>query len=359
MSKNIKYYVVGEFQGDYKTFQEQPLERFGHVPNDDKHLIKIIRGIIENPQNIDKQVFEKSDSDVLLNDVNNIQINKSLNWPEKHERIFSCDVFKLNNVKFTNVHVINGKTYGTISGNVIASVTDGTYTESEVEQDDFEPKSQKDPWNKNEGKHEKTESVENFNTEIKEGNSPKLFDFLKKLTSFFKKILKWLLIILIILWFLTYTRFGQNIVCGIIKMYYNYQLNGIQREDKRLSDIIDLTKPIRSQCGSQIDFDGDNQERSYTYTLGTTSGELLINYDMFVVPDRLEVMFNGQLVAETKDDSLSLKYKRFESEGFADKKGVLRFNYIYKPNELHELTIRVIPNQEFAITKWQFKVTCP
>jgi hypothetical protein len=374
MSKSVKYYVIGTFEGTYKTLQEFPVTSLGQIPKDDKHLIRIIRGIIKNAKQVNLGVFNKYVADVQLKHVNNIQINKSQEWPEQHDRIFSCEVFKLKDVKFTDVHVINGHTYGNISGYVIASVTEGSYEEIEKEnlkeKEDKKPRTLWDRWSRKEADEDggSNGGGGGNNKAGDEGNGEnnnKWSDFWKRFSALWlssgclSRLLKWLLILLLIWWFLTYTRFGQNIVCGVMKWYYNFQRREVIKEDKRLTDIIELTKPIRSQCGSQIDFEGDNQERSYTYTLGSKSGEVVIQYDMYEVPDRMEIMFNGQLVAETNDDSMTPAYKKFEGMGFADKKGSLRFNYVFKPNELHELTIRVVPNQEVPTTKWQFKVSCP
>lgn len=369
MSKDVKYYVVGFFQGTYKTLQEYPVTSMGQIPEDDKHLIRIIRGVILNAKQVNQITFKESASDAQLQQVNNIQINKSPEWPEENDRIFSCETLKLNNVKFSNVHVVNSKTYGDITGNVVASVTEGNY--EEIEEDELNEKDEKKPgpfwdrWNSGDRNDENQINNDSNQKSNLDNDGNKWSNFWDRFSGWWRnsgclgRLLKWLLILLLLWWFLTVTRFGQNIVCGMIKWYYNYQTSEIQKEDKRLTDIIELTKPVRSQCGTQVDFDGDNQERSYTYTLGPISGEVLIEYDMYDIPDRMEIMFNGQLVAETNEESMAPEYKKLEGKGFASNKGVLKFNYIFKPNELHELTIRMVPNQEVSTTKWQFKVTCP
>jgi hypothetical protein len=369
MSKDVKYYVGGFFQGTYRTLQEYPVASNEQVPHDDKHLLRIVRGVINNAKQINQQAFNQSTSDAQLKRVNNIQINKSPDWPEQNDRIFSCQTLKLQNVKFSNVHVINSQTYGDITGLVVASVTEGSYEEIEegnsIENNEKEQRPFWDRWNSGEINEENKINTENIqNSEIDNGGK-KWSNFWDRFSGWWLnsgclgRLLKWLLILLLLWWVLTFTRFGQNIFCGMMKWYYNYQTSEIQKEDKRLMDIIEETKPIRSQCGSQVDFDGDNLERSYTYTLGSISGEVLIEYDMYDVPDRMEIMFNGKLVAETNEEFLAPEYKNLEGKGFASNKGGLRFNYIFKPNELHELTIRMVPNQEVPTTKWQFKVTCP
>ena len=369
MSRDVKYYVLGFFQGTYKTLQEYPVTSMGQIPQDDKHLIRIIRGVISNAKHVNQDAFNQSSAEVQLKHVNNVQINKSPEWPEQNDRIFSCETFKLKNVKFTNVQVINSHTYGDVTGYVVASVTEGIYEEIEkdntIEKDEKKPKPFWDRWNRSDRNEENQINSENNQKSDLDNDVNKWSNFWNRFSGWWlnsgclSRLLKWLLILLLIWWFLTFTRFGQNIVCGMMKWYYNYQTSGIQKEDKRLTDIIELTKPVHSQCGSQVDFDGDNQERSYTYTLGSVSGEVLIQYDMYDVPDRMEIMFNGQLVAETNDESMTPAYKKLEGKGFANNKGFLRFNYVFRPNELHELTIRIVPNQEVPTTKWQFKVTCP
>ena len=80
---------------------------------------------------------------------------------------------------------------------------------------------------------------------------------------------------------------------------------------------------------------------------------------MYIVPDRIEVSFNGKAVAETNDSFLQNSYRKWENKGFTDSSGILVFRYNYMVNEMHELTIKVIPNPDIKTTKWKFNVKCP
>ena len=123
----------------------------------------------------------------------------------------------------------------------------------------------------------------------------------------------------------------------------------VQKERKELEETIQKTRPKASQCGVREVFKGTNQQQNFTYTLGQVSGKVLIAYNMFQIPDRMEVMFNGKLVAETNDNEITNpEFKYLENKGFADLSDTLEFDYKYKKNELHELTIRIIPNQDAA-----------
>ena len=158
MSRDVKYYVLGFFQGTYKTLQEYPVTSMGQIPQDDKHLIRIIRGVISNAKHVNQDAFNQSSAEVQLKHVNNVQINKSPEWPEQNDRIFSCETFKLKNVKFTNVQVINSHTYGDVTGYVVASVTEGIYEEIEkdntIEKDEKKPKPFWDRWNRSDRNEE-------------------------------------------------------------------------------------------------------------------------------------------------------------------------------------------------------------
>jgi hypothetical protein len=93
--------------------------------------------------------------------------------------------------------------------------------------------------------------------------------------------------------------------------------------------------------------------------LGNNSGPVFIEYNMFTVPDRMEVIFNGELVAETNDDFTGTPFELLNKKGFGAMEGVLTFNYLYDSKILNELTIRIIPNQKGPTTKWEFKIDCP
>jgi hypothetical protein len=121
------------------------------------------------------------------------------------------------------------------------------------------------------------------------GIPPNIFKWLKRLF--------WILFLLGL--FFSFTKYGKKLICSIQRYYYDNNRLSLEKEGKRLEGIIERTRPKKSKCGSQIDFNGASLPQQYIYTLGTTSGDVEINYDMFTVPDRIEVSYNGKAVAQT------------------------------------------------------------
>lgn len=380
MSKEIKYYVVGRFEGSFRTLQNLHLSSGEAFPDDKRHLIQIYRGIISDNQVISKDLFELQFGEITLNSINNIQINKGAQWPESNDRLFSLSQLKLSKIVISGLQSINNNTYGNIRGEISASVTEPVVGESEVEDDDSQKslkphqefKENKPVRFQDSGNNKKDqnngEALENENTD----NDSDKISFKREESDLQKEgwnfkippaILKWLnrlfWILLLLGLFFAFSKYGQQLICSIQRYYYDNERISLEKERKRLEGIIERTRPKKSECGSQIDFNGASVPQQYIYTLGTTSGDVEINYDMFTVPDRIEVSYNGKAVAQTKDAFLKEEYKNWENKGFADSSGRLVFHYNYQPNELHELTIRVIPNPDNQQTKWRFKVNCP
>ncbi len=380
MSKEIKYYVSGRFEGSFRTLQDLHLTTGEAFPADSRHLIQIYRGIISDNKEISKKQFEEQFGEITLKSINNIQINKGANWPESYDRLFSLPQLKLSNISISGLQSINNRTYGNISGEISASVTEPVIEEKEADDDhnyenlkphrafeENKPVRYHDSggYKKDKNRREELENESSDNnldkTLFKQGEldlqkegwnfkiPPKILKLLKRLF--------WFVILLGL--FFAFTNFGQQLICSIQRSYFENERISLEKERKRLEGIIERTRPKKSECGSQVDFNGESVPQQYIYTLGTTSGDVEITYDMFTVPDRIEVSFNGKAVAETKDAFLKEEYKNWENKGFADSTGRMVFHYNYQPNELHELTIRVIPNPDNQQTKWRFKVNCP
>jgi len=153
--------------------------------------------------------------------------------------------------------------------------------------------------------------------------------------------------------------FGKQIFCRI--EYYKQKeiITAVEKERRILENRINKTRPSIAECDVQKAFEGDNREQTFTYILGNNSGLVFIEYNMFRVPDRMEVIFNGELVAETNDDFTGTPFELLNKKGFGAMEGVLTFNYLYDSKNLNELTIRIIPNQKVPTTKWEFKIDCP
>jgi hypothetical protein len=356
MSKRVKYHVAGRFEGQFKTLQDLALKSGDPFPEGSKHLIRVYRGSIFNHHRINQEDFRQSVGEISGQHVNNIEIAAGEHWPVEHTRIFSLGQFKLLNPEISVVHSINGHTYGKISGDITASVTEGEYEHVEIAiEEDNKPRWQF--WKDNqEGDSNNTNRPspgpnENGNPPVNPGPGP-LQRGCRNVLSWGNGCLKWLLWLIIIAallyWLFNATEWGQQMICRYQNWKLKRELSKVQEERRKLEETVEKTRPPASQCGGREVFKGTNQQQNFTYTLGQTSGDVLIAYEMFKVPDRMEVMFNGKLVAETEGEF-----------GFASGADTLVFPYIFKPNELHELTIRIIPNQEQATTEWQFNVICP
>ncbi len=375
MSKEIKYHVLGKFEGSFKTFQNLNLAFGDTFPEDGKHLIRIYRGVISNSKTINAIEFDDVEGEISLSDVSNIQINKSDNWPEINDRIFHLPNLKLRKVSITGLQTINKQTYGNIHAEICASVSENlsndfnsVYNENII--DTQVPKSDSDFNNDDKGegsirktnhkqdKQKEENSFEN-NHVSDEHKIPKKKWNLNLDPSVLKWIKRLFWILFIILLILLFTKWGEQLICSIQKYAYQTERIGLVKDRLKLESVIERTRPKKSKCGSQVKFDGDSTPQEFIYTLGTISGDVIINYDMYNVPDRIEVSYNGKAVAETNDRYLHTTHQKYNNKGFADSSGTLIFRYNYKANELHELTIRVIPNPKYKNTKWEFNVKCP
>ncbi|MCE2712682.1 MAG: hypothetical protein LW688_09100 [Cryomorphaceae bacterium] len=398
MTNNVKYYVRGHFEGNFKTFQDLNLEMGEPFPEGDKYLIRIYRGLISDSEEINQQTFDTTAGEFEFKEVNNIQINAGPKWPHPYDRIYSMGSLKLIGAKISSIQSLNGHTYGKINGYLIGSVVEKTFEENSLfkednndtleDQNNWWDYRQKKWWKDNFGPTEDnsgnnhTSNLDggvNDNQGSNTGNNGVtggdnvIVNRLKGCADMPRQgcttlgcgqgcltwIMKALAFLLLLYLILTLTNWGQQWVCRYQKWRMDKETKELYTQRAEMQDIINRTKPPVSMCGGQQDFEGDNQPRTFTYTLGPVSGPVLITYDMFDVPDRLEVMFNGDLVAETRDTFDQNEYPDLAGGGFASGQDTLRFNYKFKSNELHELTIRVVPNQQINTTKWEFKVKCP
>lgn len=355
----IKYLIRGRFEGNFKTLQKKPFDYWEKIPKGNEHLIRIYRGTITDQYQINESDFESDLHEISLNGIKNIQINKAINWPEANDRIFFIRKMKLNNVKISEIQQINGFTYGKIIGDIVASVMDdpGIVNVNEAEKDingtnhpDFENELLKGT----DGKIEAVDDTANYQEEAWGNVTP-----VKESKKWFKNLFKWIFLLLILLFIFFGFDFGKQIFCRI--EYYKQKeiITAVEKERRILENRINKTRPSIAECDVQKAFEGDNREQTFTYILGNNSGLVFIEYNMFRVPDRMEVIFNGELVAETNDDFTGTPFELLNKKGFGAMEGVLTFNYLYDSKILNELTIRIIPNQKVPTTKWEFKIDCP
>jgi hypothetical protein len=380
MALGNRNFVKGRFEGSFKTLQDLHLSAGEPFPEGDKHLIRIYRGVVSESESIDMSDFESAGADIELKEVNNIQICKTEKWPEDFDRIYSFHQLKLTQVEISGVHSMNGHSYGNISGFIVGVISENIF---EYKLDDGDNKKEDVPWwdyrkkewwgnnfGNNHISHDNDIKNHSENTFRWNGRNKIIqqgcLNPINRGCAFFglgRGCLNWLFrlfLFLLLLYFLfNYTEWGEQLICRIQVWRKNKEVERIMAETTEKQDIINRTKPVNSECGGSQLYQGNNQPKTFTYTLGTTSGKVKIAYNMFGVPDRMEVVFNGQLMVETKDNFDVSKYPNLVGRGFACKADTLEFDYLYKASDLHELTIRMIPNEEKSTTEWTFNVMCP
>lgn len=386
MTLGKRNFVKGRFEGSFKTMQDLHLSAGEPFPEGDKHLIRIYRGVVSESENIDVSDFETAGAEIELKEVNNIQICKSEKWPEDFDRIYSFHQLKLSQIEISGVHSMNGHSYGNICGFLVGGIANHVF-EDKVDEGDKKNEGggrnedepwwdyrKKEWWNNNFGNDrvskdndENSQSQDTFrwngdNKVLRQG----CLNPVNRGCVFFgigRGCLTWLfrlfLFLLLLYFLLNFTEWGEQLICRIQVWKTQKEIEKIVSETTEKEDVIRRTRPVLSECGGTQLYQGNNQPKTFTYTLGTTSGKVRIAYNMYVVPDRMEVVFNGQLVAETKDNFDATKFPNLVGRGFASKVDTLEFDYEYKASELHELTIRMIPNEEKSSTEWTFNVMCP
>ena len=356
----IKYLIRGRFEGNFKTLQKKPLDYWEKIPKGNEHFIRIYRGTITDQYQINESDFESDLNEISLNGIKNIQINKAINWPEANDRIFFIGKMKLNNVKISEIQQIKGFTYGKIIGDIVASVMDdpGIVNVDEAEKD---LNATNHPASENEllkGEDSKKEDEGDTANDQDKGYRGEVTP-VKESKKWFKNLFKWIFLLLILLFIFFGLDFWKQLLCSFDYYKQKELITAVAKERKILENRINKTRPSIAECDVQKAFEGDNKEQTFTYILGNNSGSVFIEYNMFTVPDRMEVIFNGELVAETNDDFTGTPFEMLNKKGFGAMEGVLTFNYLYDSKILNELTIRIIPNQKVPTTKWEFKIDCP
>jgi hypothetical protein len=92
----------------------------------------------------------------------------------------------------------------------------------------------------------------------------------------------------------------------------------------------------------------------------------MIIFDAFFVPDRMEVIYDGELKCETRETNFDntigddiYDFSSIEGKGFGQFKDTFYFNYVYDKNKPTEMLIRVIPNKDISTTEWNITPHCP
>ncbi len=378
MSSLGKYFVKGHFVGQFTTNQDKVLSAGHPLPEGDEHQVNIYRGIIDQPNQIEVEEFNNAHGFYNFWEVNNIQINKSSAWPIENDRIFSMNHLKMNNVEISNVTTSDGKTRGEIRGDIIASVSELPFEKSEGKP--YNPGKSAKPFNvddnnqsngsgDNVGGNSGNQNGDGSGTggpNNPGGNNPGCLDFGNKLPQFrsgcntkWSRWLLYLLLILLLLYLLaTCTQIGKNIYCKIDNWKIKKELKFVNAEIDTLRTRINQTLPVAEPCGNKIDHNGTNEFWDHRYNIGIQDGTVSIFFDAVHIPDRLEVIYDGKLVAQTNDKSIN-GYPELNGKGFQQDSITLYFPYKYDKTKPTELLLRVIPNKDDDGTEWHIDLSCP
>ena len=368
MSNELKYYVSGSFNGSFSTTEEITL--FQNSNDNSKLKVKIYKGIITNSAVVTKKEFDNKDVSNKFSNVNNVQINTSKNWPVNNNRIFSLGDLKLSKIEYYNIHTVDDITVGEVKGEAIASVYEGKFTDIElskkppIEQQDWERNqnnSQENQFNTND---ENTKLERDQSNTTTSNNKSGCFDFNWK-TPWLKWL--WYLLALLLLLYLLdrCTKLTQKLKCKFDNYIIEKEEKEIIQNIRLLEDKIRLTEFKISTCGSSLEMSGEADPWKDYFDLGSESGIVEIDYNMYDVADRLEVIYDGNLVDYTHDQIMQDVEGEFDKDqliklGFAQGEGKLnRFYFRYDTLKPTEIMLRVLPNKEVNTTRWDVKLNCP
>ena len=369
-----KYFVKGRFVGNFTTNQQKVLTSGDPFPKGDEHKVVIYRGIINQTEQIPVTNFDEAKGFYNFKEVNNIQINTSEKWPIKNDRIFSLYDMKLTHVEVFNVSEINGKTSGELRGNIIASVAEHPFN-ADNQEEPYNPGKAAEPFptgekggddpggsdigtntpNPNPGGGDTGGDTTGGGNEI----TDRLDKFRKGCNTKWLRWLLYLLLILLLLYLLAKcTQAGQKIYCKIDNWRIVRKQEKVKDEIDTLQNRINQTLPVTEPCGKKIDFNGGNIFWDERFNIGKSDGVIIIEFDACYIPDRLEVIYDGELVKETNSNELK-GYPKLNGKGFEQYKHMLFYSYKYDKNKPTELLLRVIPNKDEENTEWHIKLSCP
>jgi hypothetical protein len=364
MSNELKYYVSGSFVGNFSTTEDITL--FQNRDNLTVLKVKIHKGCITNSIEVSKNDYDVKDASNNFSNVNNIQINTSESWPVSNNRIFSLGNLKLNKVEFCNIHKVDDTTVGEIKGEAIATVYDGRFTDIEISKE--QPiQEQQNSWERNQINSDEN-STKNDEKAFDKGDIPNNRGYLNfNWNSTWLKWFWYILALILLLYLLAKcTQLGEKLHCKYENVSIEKEEKEVLQRIKILEEKIRLSEPGISTCGSALDTIGDAEPWKDYFDLGSVSGLVNISYNMQIVPDRLEVIYDGNLVDCTQDkvmqdvEGLELNKEEMIRLGFAQNEGNLnRFYFRYDSLKPTEIMIRVLPNKDVQSTLWEFKLNCP
>lgn len=152
----------------------------------------------------------------------------------------------------------------------------------------------------------------------------------------------------------------RNVLAGKSKMKYNaYNAKRQTTNTITMDTEIALT---RDACSENLYRESGSQGLTVRrLKLGDKAGEVLISYEMYSLPDRLDIQYNGEWVASTSPKILGKEETPPPSVcfdgtiGYVSNRGVLKVNY--DPAKSKEIVIYM--SGCFGATAWDISVQCP
>jgi outer membrane protein OmpA-like peptidoglycan-associated protein len=111
-----KYIFLGDFKGSFYTLQDSVLGSSEQRPADNKHAVRVYRGVLQNAMpetGFNPEKYTKLDSFLLVN-VPRIEIQPANNEPFSEKRVYNFTQLLLIEPTVNSTYLHNGKTYGEI-----------------------------------------------------------------------------------------------------------------------------------------------------------------------------------------------------------------------------------------------------
>ena len=123
MSGSLKY-VSGNFEGNFFTYQKSVLSVGEKIPDGGLHNVHVYKGDLTEVNELEdfKPEEHLNRDGMLLHNVTNIQITPGVNSKEKEKKIYDFDQLVIKNVEVVNSWESDNKTYGILKGELVGKV---------------------------------------------------------------------------------------------------------------------------------------------------------------------------------------------------------------------------------------------
>lgn len=123
MANNLQY-VIGDFEGHFFTNQKSALGHGETTPGGGLHNVNLYKGELINVKPI--QIYKPEDyldrDALFLHNVTNIQLHPGASSPLTEKKIYDFDQIVLKNVEVVNSWELNDKTYGVLKGQLVGKI---------------------------------------------------------------------------------------------------------------------------------------------------------------------------------------------------------------------------------------------